>query len=476
MTPASPDQERRPENPLGVKPVGKLILSYAIPGMIGMVVNSFYNIIDQIFIGHAQGYLGNAATTVAFPVMTMGLSIALLFGIGTSAFSSLSLGRQDKNDPAGRALGNMVALLSVIGVLFSVVCFLFLTPLLHLFGATEAMMPYAYAYTSVILIGQPFTMLATALSHVIRADGSPRYSMSFMLVGAAVNTVLAPVFVFWFHLGVAGAAIATVIAQFVSLVMALYYFFRKSKHIHFKWKNAKPDLSLVRRFLPLGLSSFATQLAITLVQVTVNNSLRIYGETSAYGSDIAISGMGIVMKVGGVMIGLIVGISTGLQPILGFNYGAKKYDRVVKAYRSAVIGASILCVVCWVVFMTFPAAIVSVFGDNTPKFVEFCVRCFHSYLGAMFLAGFQIISSNYFQAVGYPFKALILSMSRQILFLVPLLLLLGMLFGLNGVIWSGMAADVLSTSVTALIIVREMKRLRSLASSNPRLDARDIAV
>ncbi len=456
------------QNPLATKPIGKLIATYAIPSIISMVVNALYNIVDQIFIGHGVGYLGNAATTVAFPVITIGLAIALLFGNGCAAYISLKLGQNDAKD-ANHAFAGAVTVSIIVSIAFMVASLLFIDPLLRLLGATDNIMEYSYQYVSIILIGQPFVIVATLLSNVIRADGSPKYSMACMLVGAALNTILDPIFIFIFDMGVTGAAVATVISQIVSLIMAAVYFRKRSKHVHFERRFLKPNGRLLKTVMALGFSSFATQMAITFVNIALNNSLRHYGALTPYGSDIPLSAMGIVLKVNGILISVIIGIAIGAQPILGFNYGAQNYRRVRQTYLRSILIGTIASSVAWLIFMLIPDVLIRSFGDNSPEFVAFGEIAFRTFLGALFVAGFQIVSANYFQATGHPAKATFLSMTRQVIILIPLMLLFGYLFGLDGVLYSGMTADILAASVTLIFILIEMRRLNKLIQSQEAL-------
>lgn len=449
------------QNPLGTKPIGKLIFSYAVPGIVSMVVNALYNIVDQIFIGHNVGYLGNAATTVTFPLIVAGLAVSLLFGAGCSAFISLKLGEK-KPGEAEKALGNMIVSLSTVSIIFSVTALIFLEPVLKVLGATDKFLPLAYDYASIILLGQPAVVVTTGLTNAVRADGSPRFSMTAMLIGAAINTALDPVFIIVLGMGVKGAAVATVISQVISLVITASYFVNRTKNIHFHFRNLRPDFRLIGNIATLGLSSFLTQISAMLLQIVMNNMLRFYGEQSVYGAEIAISGMGIVMKLSGIMISVMVGISIGSQPIFGYNYGAKNYGRVRKTYLTSITFATSLSLIFWLIFMIFPEALVSIFGDSTPLFVEYCTMCFRLFMAFSFIAGFQIISSNYFQAVGHPSKAIVLSLNRQVFFLIPLMIILGLIFGLRGVLSAGAAADFLASCVTSIFIIKEMKRLKKI--------------
>lgn len=451
------------KNPLATRPIGKLIASYAIPSIIAMLVNSLYNIVDQIFIGHGVGYLGNAATTIAFPVITIGLAIALIFGNGCAAYISLKLGQKDIKD-ANHALGSAVSMSAIIAVAFAIVSFVLIDPLLNALGATPNIYQHSYDYVSIILIGQPFVILSTVLSNVIRADGSPKYSMMCMLVGAILNTILDPIFIFVFDMGVSGAAIATVISQVVSFIVSLAYYKKRSKNVHLMRRNLRPNMQLVRTVTALGFSSFVTQMAVTIVNIAFNNMLRHYGGLSAYGSEIPLSAMGIVLKVNGILISVIIGIAVGAQPILGYNYGARHYTRVRQTYLRSILIATIVAVGAWAVCMAVPDALIRAFGDNEPMFVEFGVLGFRIYIFAVFTAGFQIVSSSYFQAIGRPGKAAFLSMSRQIIFLIPLMLIMAYAMGLMGILYAGPIADVSAAAVTFLFILHEMRRLKRMTA------------
>ncbi len=446
------------QNPLATKPIGKLIATYAIPSIIAMLVNSLYNIVDQVFIGHGVGYLGNAATTIAFPVITIGLAIALIFGNGCAAYISLKLGQKDSK-LANNALGSTFILVLIISIIFSIVAFIFINPLLNILGATENIWQYSYSYITIILVGQPFVILSTALSSIIRADGSPKYSMVCMLVGALLNTILDPIFIFAFKMGVAGAALATVISQIVSFLVAILYFNRRAKNVVLKPMYLKPHAKVIKAITTLGFSSFVTQMAITLVNIVLNNLLRHHGALSPFGSDIPLSAMGIVMKVNGILISVLIGIAIGAQPILGYNYGAKNFNRVKQTYKLSVLIATIVGICSWALFQLFPEGIILAFGDNSPEFVQFSAAAFRIFLGGIFLAGFQIVSAQYFQATGRPGKAALLSMSRQIILLIPLMLLLSYLMGLMGVLYAGIVADISAATITAIFIILEMQKL-----------------
>ncbi len=322
MNPSSNTASAQP-NPLGVRPLPRLLRSFAIPSVLAMLVSSLYNIVDQIFIGNGVGYLGNAATNVAFPLTTICLSIALLIGVGGAARFNLSLGHGD-NDQARRTVGAAFSMMVVLGLSYMVIVELFLPYFLRLFGATAEVMPYATDYTRITAVGMPLLIITNAMSNLARADGSPRYSMTCMLLGAVINTILDPIFIFVCHWGVAGAAWATVIGQAASFLMALNYL-RLFRNIRLTLPDFRPSLREWKCIASLGLSNSCNQLAITFVQIVLNNSLTYYGALSVYGSEIPLAASGIVIKVNAILTGIIVGISQGTQPIISFNYGAGQY-------------------------------------------------------------------------------------------------------------------------------------------------------
>lgn len=452
------------QNPLGCQPVGRLLLAFAVPSIISCLVNSVYNIVDQIFIGQGVGYLGNAATTVAFPVATILMAFAALIGTGGSAYSAIKLGQQE-DEEARRTLNNLLLLSTVVGVLAMVLGLVFLDPILRLFGATDAILPYARDYTGILLIGAPFSVIGVGLSNMARTDGAPRLSMYGILIGAVLNTVLDPLYIFVFHWGVKGAAIATITSQILSCIIMLVYFTRRGKrpdHMRFEKRYLlRPKARILGKIVTLGISSGITSGVACLMQVVMNNSLVHYGDLSAVGGEVALSAMGIVMKIAMILASVAIGIGIGSQPILGFNIGAEHFHRVRQTYLTAVIAATISIAACWAVCQLFPGLVLQVFGSGSPEFTAFAIQCIKIYLFGIFCAGFQIVSTNYFQATGQPLKASILSMLRQLLLLIPLLLILPLFFGLNGVLYAGPCADIGSAIIVALFIVPEMKKLNA---------------
>ena len=459
------------ENPLGVRPVKGLLFSFSIPAIISCLVNSVYNIVDQIFIGQGVGYLGNAATTIAFPLMTIIMAFATLIGSGGSAYAALRLGEGRKRE-ALLTLNNLLVIAIGLGILLAATGLIFLKPILTLFGSTETTMPYAIDYTSIVLIGVPFSMVSIALSSMARTDGHPRMSMYGILIGAALNTVLDPIYIFVLGWGVKGAAIATVTAQFVSTVVLCYYFLKKGR-MRFTRRFMKPVGRVWYKIFSLGISSGITALVACIMQVVMNNSLVYYGNQTEITGDVALSAMGIVMKIAMILASVCIGFGIGAQPILGFNLGAKKYARVRHTYLLAVSIATGSILIGWAVCQLAPHLVLSLFGKENQTFTDFAVRCLRIYLGGIFCAGFQIVSTNYFQATGQPLKASLLSMLRQLILLIPLLLILPLFFGLDGLLYAGPCADIGSAVIVALFILPEMRKLnrRIAESQGPALAA-----
>ena len=459
------------ENPLGVRPIKGLLFSFSIPAIISCLVNSVYNIVDQIFIGQGVGYLGNAATTIAFPLMTIIMAFATLIGSGGSAYAALRLGEGRKRE-ALLTLNNLLVIAIGLGILLAATGLIFLKPILTLFGATETTMPYAIDYTSIVLMGVPFSVISIALSNMARTDGHPRMSMYGILIGAALNTILDPIYIFVLDWGVKGAAIATITAQFVSTVVLCYYFLRKG-NMRFTRRYMKPVGRVWYKIFSLGISSGITSLVACIMQVVMNNSLVYYGNQTEITGDVALSAMGIVMKIAMILASVCIGFGIGAQPILGFNLGAKKYARVRHTYLLAVSIATGSILIGWAVCQLAPHLVLSLFGKENQTFTDFAVRCLRIYLGGIFCAGFQIVSTNYFQATGQPLKASLLSMLRQLILLIPLLLILPLFFGLNGLLYAGPCADIGSAVIVALFILPEMRKLnrRIAESQGPALAA-----
>lgn len=451
-------------NPLGYEKLPKLLRGYAIPSIIAMLVSSLYNIVDQIFIGQGVGYLGNAATNVAYPLTTICLAIALLIGIGSASRFSLELGAGRKEN-AELAVGNAVSMMVIFGILYVIIIELFLHPLLIAFGSTSEVLPYAESYTRITAVGMPLLIITNGMSNLARADGSPKYSMTCMLVGAIINTILDPLFIFVFDMGVAGAAFATVIGQFFSFLMAANYL-RHFKHIDLKRNHFIPKIQEWISIASLGMSNSLNQVAITFVQIVLNNSLTYYGSMSVYGSEIPLASCGIVMKTNAILLAIIIGISQGSQPIIGFNYGAKQYDRVRGIYKLAISCNLVISLIGFLQFQFCPRQIISIFGTGDDLYFTFAIKFMRIFLFMVIVNGVQLISSNFFAAIGKPIKGVFLSLTRQVIFLVPLLLILPIFFGIDGILFAAPVADAIAFLTTMILIRLEMKKMKTMESAS----------
>ncbi len=450
------------ENPLGFEKIPTLLRRFAVPSVIAMVVGSIYNIVDQIFIGQGVGVLGNAATNIAFPTVTISLAISLMIGSGAASRYSLCLGRGDKQQ-AALTVGNGVVMMLVSGLIYMAFLHEFLPRILKVFGATDVVLPYALEYTRITAFGFPLVIVTTAMANLIRADGSPKYSMFTMILGGVVNTILDPVFIFGLNMGMAGAAIATVIGQACSFVFAVKYLLR-FKNVRLQRTHFKPNLSEIATIAGMGMSNSINQVSLIFVQIIVNNSLTYYGARSVYGAEIPLAGAGIVFKINSLVLSVIIGLSQGLQPIVGYNYGARQYDRVEAAYKLAIKSSLVITTLSLIVYQLFPHKVLSLFGNGNDLYFEFSVRFMRTYLLLMMLAGIQLISSNFFAAIGKPLKGMVLSLTRQVLFLIPLLLILPLFFELHGIMFAAPLADLSSFVVTTVFIVKEMKLMREKQS------------
>ena len=445
------------ENPLGSEPVGSLMVRFAVPSIIAMLVSALYIIVDQLFIGQSVGTLGNAATNVAFPLTTSCIALALMFGIGGASCFNLNMGRGER-EKAVYYIGNALVCLVGSGLLLCVISQLFLTPLLKGFGAPDNVLPYAQTYVRITSLGFPFLILTTGGCHLIRADGSPRMAMTCNLVGAVINTVLDALFVMVFHWGMAGAATATVTGQVISALIVIRYMkgFRTepllARHFKLRW-------SFVKTTAQIGMASFFNQIAMMVVQVIMNNSLTHYGAMSSYGEAIPLACVGIVIKVNQVFFSIVIGLAQGSQPVESFNYGARRYKRVRKAYSLAATAGIVISVVAFLLFQLFPGQILGLFGTGEPEYFEFGIRCFRIFLFFIWLDALQPITSTFFTSIGKPAKGIFLSLTRQIIFFVPLLLILPRFMGIDGCIYTAPIADFLAAVVTIITAVIEFRKM-----------------
>ena len=456
------------ENILGKEKIGKLIKKFSIPCIISMLVNSLYNIVDQIFIGQGVGYLGNGATNVVFPLVMIGLAFSLMFGDGASAYLSLKLGEKKKKE-AETGIGNGIMLSTIVSILFCAITLIFLPQFLKIFGCTENLKSYAMAYGSIIAIGFPFSMIGTTLNSIIRADGSPKYSMFSMVSGAILNTILDPIFIFVFHKGVEGAAIATVISQILTFILNVAYV-KKFKSIKLTKESLKLKVNVCKKIVMLGISSFITQMSIVCVMTAENNLLGKYGADSKYGAEIPITVLGIVMKINQILNSIIIGIAAGSQPILGYNYGAKKYDRVKKTLKIVLGSSVVISAIAFILFQTIPDKLILIFGSGDENYMEFACLAFRTYLLLCIFNGVQIPSGIFFQAIGQSTKSAILSLSRQIVILIPSMIILSHIYGIMGVLSAGPVADGLAFILAVSLLLRESKKLKNVNIETNNID------
>ena len=448
------------ENILGTEKIGKLLAKFAIPGIISMVVNSLYNIVDQIFIGRGVGYLGNGATTVIFPMITFAMAFFLLFGDGSATFLSLKLGEK-KEDEAARGTGAGIIGFVGIGIIITILYLIFLEPLCKLFGASEAILPYAIDYGRIITYGLPFCAVCAGGASIIRADGNPKFNMIGLFAGTIINVVLDPIFIFVFHWGVKGAAFATILGQFANAVLNIYYFSKKMRNVSLNRFVFRKSISYIPRVSKLGISSFITQMALVVAMATRNNVLVTYGAKSKYGSDIPVTTLGITMKTFTIIMSIVIGLSAGAQPIFGYNYGSGKYDRVKKTFKLVAVLSTIICTLAFFLAQLKPMAIISIFGSESDLYNEFAIKCMKIYLMLIPTVGIQIMSGIFFQALGYPIQASILSLSKQIIFQLPVTILLPVFMGVEGVLWAGPVSDVLAFTTMIVMFLIYWKKIFS---------------
>ncbi len=444
-------------NPLGTEKIGKLMFRFAVPSIIALVVNSLYNMVDQIFIGNGVGYLGNAATNVILPIMTVVMSVGLMIGDGCATFMSLNMGK-GKAEKAADGVGNAIVAAIAFGVVYTVICEIFLEPLCWMFGATEESISFCLAYGRPIVLGFTFIAIAGSFTSIVRADGRANLGMIGMFIGCGVNMILDPIFIFVFHWGVAGAAWATLIGQFLNAVFFIFCITR-CRTVKLEKKNFRPQGRVIGRICAFGLSSFITQFAAVIVLGVVNNTLKNCGANSIYGSDIPVSAMGIVMKISQVLTSAVLGLATGILPIISYNYGSKQYDRVKKTFKNAIVISTVIMLVCWAFIELFPVQIISIFGKQEELYMEFACMCLQIFMGALMTAGISIVTGIFFQAIGMPAQATVLTLLRQIVIFVPTIMILGATGDVTKVLWAGPIADATSCVVSLAVLLVYWKKV-----------------
>lgn len=443
---------------LGKEKISKLLLKSSIPCILSLLISSLYNIVNQIFIGNSElGYLGNAATSIVFPITIISVAFAWAIGDGSAAFLSLCQGRKDTKN-AHIAIGNGILINFIISIIFVILGFIFMNNLLFLFGASKVTLPIAVDYFRIILIFIPVYMMANGMNAIIRADGSPGFSMASTLVGAITNIILDPIFIFVFKWGIAGAAWATVIGQCLSLIVSIIYFL-KPKTFKLSWNSFKINLGIFSNVIKLGVSTFITQMSIVIISLVCNITLAKYGATSKYGADNPIAVIGICMKVFTIVINIAVGIILGAQPILGYNYGAKQYDRVRKTFKLVITSTVIVGLISMAIFELCPEIIIKMFGTESDLYMEFATKTFRIFLFFIVFTCTIKVSSIFFQAVGNPIKASIVSLARDIICFVPLVIILPNFMGVEGALYAAPVADLIGIVITVVLLTLFFSKL-----------------
>lgn len=445
------------KHPFEYEAIGKLLTALAAPAITSNIVNALYNIVDQIFIGQGIGYIGIGATNISFPIVILCMAIGVMFGIGGASSFSIELGRK-KYKKAKNIIGTASSLLVIIGMILCIIIRILLKPMLLLFGATDSILEYAMIYTQITSYGIPFLLLSIGVSPLVRADGNSKYSMMAVITGAVINTILDPLFIFVFDMGIAGAAWATVIGQIASASILLFYF-TKFKSVKIETKDFIPDLRIGYRIMILGMSPFIFQFSTLLVQIILNNQLKKYGLVSKYGSDIPIAVSGVVNKINIIFIAIIMGFIQGGQPIIGFNYGAKNYQRVRDITKMLYKRAFITSIIFFVLFQLFPAQIISLFDTGDELYREFSIKYMRIFMMFMFLNGISTLTTTFFATIGKSKKGSILSIAKQIVILIPLLLILPKYFGVYGLIYATPITDILIFILAIIFIKHEFDRM-----------------
>ncbi|WP_423363244.1 MATE family efflux transporter [Mycoplasma sp. P36-A1] len=448
-------------NPLGFENINKLIIKYSIPSILALLVGAVYNIVDQIFIGQIMGTTAMAATNVAFPLTPIAISMALLFGIGGASNYNLFSG-QKKVKEANEVVGDSLSLMMLSGIIIGVLTFFFAKDMLYFFGATDAIMEYALPYTRIIAIGLPMMLFSTGGANIVRADGSPTYSMIAMMSGALFNIIFDPIFMIVFNLGIEGAALATTLGQAITFLMLMYYFVKKTKSIKLDKSVFKIQFRYVKIIAALGMASCFNQLAMTVAQIVMNNSLRYWGSLSVYGSEIPIAVVGVITKLNMIFMAFAIGLSQGTQPIYGYNYGAKNYERVQQTLKKAIKIVLAISITFFLLFQVFTSQIIGIFGQGSAEYNELATKFMRIFMFMTCVNGLLPVCSNFYTSIGKAAIGLWVSLTRQIIFLIPLIIIIPMSFGIDGIVYAGPIADGMAFALTIYFIVKEWKELNVL--------------
>ena len=440
------------KNELGEEKVGKLLLHYALPAIIAMTASSLYNVIDRIFIGQGVGPLAISGLALTFPIMNLAIAFGTLVGAGASSMVSIRMGQQRRAD-AIRILGNALVLNIIIGIAFSVLGLVFLDDLLRLFGASQDTLPYAKEFMQVILAGNVISHIFFGLNNIMRSSGHPTKAMISTLLTVVINIVLAPIFIFYFGWGIRGAAFATIISQTIGMIWVLAHFCSKKPYIHFMPSGFKLSRRIILDIFAIGISPFIINALASLIFILMNLQLR------RFGGDFAIGAFGIINSVVSLLVMIILGLTQGMQPIVGYNYGARKLDRALTALKQTIFWATGVSIFGFIIAELFPYQIARAFVNDS-EMISIIIRGMRINMMVFYLVGFQIVVSNFFQAIGKAKIAIFLSITRQLLFLVPFLFILPYLFQLDGVWASAAASDLAATISSAWAFIYFYKKLR----------------
>lgn len=435
---------------LGTEKISKLLKQYALPAIVAMVASSLYNMVDSIFIGHGVGSLAISGLAVTFPFMNLSTAFGTLVGAGAATLLSILLGKQHYK-AASKVLGNVVSLNIIIGLVFMVISLVFLDPILRFFGASDNTLPYAREYMKIILYGNVITHIYFGLNNMMRASGDPKKAMGLTIFTVIFNTILDPIFIFVFKMGIAGAAWATVLAQLVAMIIVMAHFSHEKHPIHFKKGILRLDWKVAKQSLAIGFGPFLMNAASCIVALFINQQLL------QYGGDLAIGGYGICNRITFMFVMICMGLNQGMQPIAGYNFGARQYSRVREVHKQTAFLATAVVLVCWVISIFFPRTAAGIFTHDA-EMIEIASKGLTKMNMVVLIIGYQIVSTNLFQSIGMVKQSVFLSLSRQLLFLVPCVYLLPLWFGIDGVWWSFPISDLLAFVTTIVMMNRLMKK------------------
>ena len=438
---------------LGTKPIGSLLMQNAIPAIIAMTASSLYNMVDSIFIGQGVGPLAISGLAITFPFMNLGAAFGAMVGVGASTLISVKLGQKDYST-AQKVLGNVITLNVIIGIVFSVLTLLFLNPIIYFFGASEETIVYARDYMEIILLGNVVTHMYLGLNAVLRASGHPKQAMYATINTVIINTVLDPIFIYGLEWGIRGAAVATVIAQIISLIWQLKLLANRNELLHLRRGIYRLQSHIVKNIIAIGLSPFFMNVASCFIVIFINKGLK------EYDGDLAIGAYGIVNRLVFICVMIVMGITQGMQPIAGYNYGAQQFDRVIKVLKLAIYGATIVTTITFLVGELMPEIPVYLFTTDEGLITR-AATGFRIVVLFFPIVGFQMVASNFFQSIGMASKAIFLSLTRQLLFLLPCLIILPLFMGANGIWWSMPISDAVSSLVAAVLLYKQFQLFKN---------------